>query len=398
MPEAISEDDFAILIASEISKSGIDGKSLHIDKNDFAIRRKDDRGNVIATTYLANLYVGYNNATTDEQRQTIVDRTLKLWLIETDLGTYEEIKSRIFPIVRERRSYPEEPTRSIGAGYPQVVISEHLTTLLAVDCDEHIRPLADFDYEHLQVEWGIAFGDAIVNLKNHIDIEWQVYESEDTSGDCVYVYEAEDDYGASILVFPAAIAELEVLGVPIIFTPARNIVVVTGSDCIYGLEHAAEIILECEDRQNMLMPEMLCQDDDLTYFGCDLPIEHPLYETFNKIKLLNNLRVYTQFFKDFEGNFDELVSSKRIVTYEVFEENGAFFSEISLRSEEGPVTLPFADSVRIITPNGELIVTSSAFAEQAADSLVKINEYPLVYELSRPLTAEQLAALVLAAH
>jgi hypothetical protein len=393
MSEAISQDDFTLLVASALSKAGFDSKSLHVDKSDFAIRCKDERGNVLSTIYLANMYVGYNNSTDQDQKDRVIRRAVALWSAPAQIETYEEARAKILPIIRERRFYPQEPTRSIEVGYPQIPISEHLTTILAVDSEDVIYPISNHDFERWQRSWDEIFDDAFANLKARRAMEWQVFESAEDPKDCAYILESEDDYGSSALVFPQMIAEFEVLGDPIVFAPARNIVVVTGSDCIFGLEHAADVIAQCENMQSALLPEMLSQDEDFNYFGCDLAVEHPLFETFNKIKLVSNYKVYTRFFQDLAGSFDILISSKRIVKYEVFEEGGAFFSEISFAAEEGPIILPLAENVRIIMPDREIVVSSETFADAAGDLLVNINEYPPVFELTAPLSTEQLEAL-----
>lgn len=393
MLDPISQEDFSLLVANAICKTGVDAKSVHIDLNDFAIRHKDEQGKVIFTIFLANMFANFNAVDCEEQRTEILERSVKLWLEPTDTPPFTEAKSRILPVVRPRLVYPENPAKEGDLSYPQVVIGNHLTTLLAVDLDDFIRPLSSQDYEEWDITWDEALDAASDNMQSRANVKWEVYESEDNPEDCLYLHESQDDYGSSLLAFPQMICELKVLGERIIFTPTKNSIIVTGSQSQFGLQKALDIVEMCETRQDALVPEMLSVDDEHCYFACDLPEEHELYDKFSKLKLVNEMNIYLQFVEDYQGNFEQLINPRRIAEYEVFEQDGYYFSEMTIGLDEAPVIIPCTQYICLESDEELMQVSTGDFAEVAGEKLKLINEYPALYELTEPLSKEELEEL-----
>ena len=382
----VSKDDYSLIVAEALCKKGIDEKTIHIDQKDFAIRQKDDRGRIVASFNLANSYASYNNSETVEQKSEVVERLLRPLFEPVNIKPFQALKDMIFPVFRERRFYPIQPTAKITVGYPQIVVGNHLTTLLAIDENDYIFPITDAQFKEWGVSWDDAFEVAYDNMQKRPPITWQVDEDEERPEDCIYILESDDIYGSSNLIFPSIIAELKVLGTPTVFIPAKNTIIVTGSDNVYGLKRALEIIAECEDREDYLCPEMLSLDEDNNYFPSELAPEHALFEEFNKLRITNNLHVYTSFLDEFEAGFDQVVNHKKIVPYEVFDVDGCYYEEVHIKTGEAPVLMPFAETIVVETSNGKISVPSSKFAQIVGESLTLISEYPLLYELTAPLS------------
>ncbi len=382
----ISKDDFSLLVADALCKKGIDGKTLHIDQNDFAVRPKDELGRIVGSFNLANSYVAYCNSETDEKKNGVIQRLIGLWFEPVEIKSFEEMKDKIFPVIRERRFYPKEPTSKILAGHPQLVLGNHVTTLLALDEADYIVPVTNAHLETWSKSWEEALDAAFDNMSQRPPMTWQVEENDAKPEDCIYTHESDDPYGSSNLIFPSTIRELEVLGTPIIFAPAKSILLVTGSECIYGLRRALEIIAECEDRADYLCPEMLGLDEFGNYFPCELTPDHELFDEFEKLRIMNNLIVYTACLEELEGSFEQVVNTKTIVPYEVFESDGRYYEEVHLKTNVAPLILPFAETIVVETSNGSVPLSSSKFAELVGESMTMISEYPLLYELSVPLS------------
>jgi len=387
----VSKEDFAVILANALCKNGVEQKSLHFDQKDFALRLKDGRGQILSSLHLSNLYNGFSQATTEKERDNVVRRALAVWSQSDETRSYEEVKPFLRPIIREKRHYPIASDDPSQLAYPQSPISYQYTLLIAIDNTDFITPLSEFDFEKFGVSFEVALEDAYDNL-NKIPLEWAIHESSESPADCCYVYESEHEYASSIIVFPEAILELPVLGRHIVFTPAKNVTIVTGSECMYGLQTALEFIDECEYRQNALMPEFLCLNENGDgYVSSELSRDHPMFEPFHKIRLLEEAGIHVEYAKQYESKFDQLYKqSNRLADYTVYDIDGRFESQTEFAADEHNVIFPQVERILITSDEGDISLFWDDFGEVAQDNCPQISEYPLLFQLQKPLTKSQI--------
>ncbi|HEY9676647.1 MAG TPA: hypothetical protein V6C76_01500 [Drouetiella sp.] len=396
MTAPISTSDFSVLVAGALCENGADRTTLHLDPDAFAVRKKDGTGKVLNSLYLGNFYKSYKNAKTAEEQKQEIDRIVNFWTSTTetfDDESFEDCKHKLRPVIRERRYYPiedegEEP------GFAQSTIGDHLALLLCIDQEHSMSLVTNSRFEALGVSWDEALDAAMDNMLARPSTLWRVEENENNPADCIYIYESDDSYGSSILVFPNLISDLKVLGQQLVFTPAKGVVLVTGSDCIFGLQRALELFEECKSRHDYIRPEMLSLDQDLNWYHCELTDEHCLYDDFNNFRLYSNLLVYNDFFEKFRGTFEQLTAPIRVAPYEVFgTDEGRYHDEVLIKCDEVPILMPFAETILVEAGDRIFHLPAEVFSDLCAGNLQQARSYPLLYELTEPINVEQLEDL-----
>jgi hypothetical protein len=98
-----THDEFAQVVLDAWKKTPPDNGTLHYDKDDFCILVKDGLGVPVERVNLANYYIDFCNATTDDEIEAIIDTATSsvLELGDQVPDSYEEARSSLFPHIQD---------------------------------------------------------------------------------------------------------------------------------------------------------------------------------------------------------------------------------------------------------------------------------------------------------
>jgi len=391
MKNNLTQDDFVVIAANALIEMGENGKSLSSDMDKFRLVKKDEVGNPIRELNLGNFYIRYKQAANEEERAQALEGMRPVWFsIEGAPDSFEEVKPFLRPAVRERfffhRSNPE-------LALPQIEVGDFLTTLLAIDRPEHLIFVTDSDLTN----WGVTFFDALEVAQNNLEAQgpfnFEVRQNPDDEEDRCYVLDG-DCYTSAVATFPGVLTELPVLGERLVILPHRNVLLVTGSASIYGLQETLSIVDELDVTAEALVPELLAMDENLYYFSCELDVSHPLALEFKRRRLryLNN--IYPRLKEQINSQFEQIVDAKRFLDYKLLEGEDRAFSQVMLLDDEAPVIIPRVDFIGVF--DGKTICATPSwdrFAEVAGEKLRWREGFPETYDLVETLTEAEIADL-----
>ena len=220
---APSKDEFAKMFIDGIHHAGMSG-DIHYDAEEFRLCIED-----WIALELRNAYREYCLATS-ENRTKVLQHWVRAWCrskipIPAD---FENARHDLFPLVVERVFHDVDNLRMELEGdqssdWPYEIIGEHLAVGLVYDLPETMLWIRQETLD----KWGVTFVEAMKVATENLKQLPHVVNNPEPG---VYVFDNHDDYDASRLLLPGVIRQLPVKGNPIAIAPARNMLVVTGSD------------------------------------------------------------------------------------------------------------------------------------------------------------------------
>ncbi|EEH68177.1 MULTISPECIES: DUF1444 family protein [Acinetobacter] len=123
-------------------------------------------------------------------------------------------------------------------------INDDLYLLYVFDTEKGVRFLTTKDLKDLKLDENTLYEKTISNLEKYFKIKGLVFDEIDVNGPSkLYKISLDEMYDASILILPSYLdkKKYDVNGEPIFFAPNRNVVLVVGSNDVYGLRIAKHI-------------------------------------------------------------------------------------------------------------------------------------------------------------
>ncbi|MCF2909856.1 DUF1444 family protein [Pseudoalteromonas sp. DL2-H2.2] len=241
----LNKREFTENFIKHIQKSG-NNKNYEFE-SDLKIKAKDDKGGE-HIVYMGNAYDTYRSGSkTLEQVYTSYFAALTnqvTALANTEVRT-------IFPVIKSINYLEATKKQLKEAGYEgeelpffYQQLTEDLIMLFAFDSKDSMRFVSQDDVKRLDLESSIS-AIAGQNLRRYFasfETEVQTLDTEG-AGD-VYVFVADDNYEASVLTaFDHLNSKLKLKGEPIVFVPARNIVIIADITDLAAVQKAHMIAL-----------------------------------------------------------------------------------------------------------------------------------------------------------
>jgi len=371
----LSSQDFAIMAAAALVKDGVEENSLSFDPEKFVLEIKDGRGVPVNTIRLHNFYARYTATSDSEVHQRIFKQMVDLSHgLQTALS-WEEAAPKLRPIARQKWWLRDD-------NCPAFDLGEHLRVAIGYDFDDHIAYVTNEDL----TGWGVSFDDAYDTAFNNLveitEFVFDTYASEEGSPDCCHFFSAEDSYGASRIVFTKGVESMPVLGDLLVAVPSKDHILVTGSECSYGLEETLAAIKELQEQPGALVPTLMRLEDGF-FYPYELPKDHALYADFQRLKMDYVDRLYHSQKEELKSQFDGLTGNVTYLVHKVNYDKDVPVSVTFVAPEFIPCSLPKTDYVIFGTQEGPLAIATWDRVEMILEEkLLPIDSYPVRYEIN----------------
>jgi hypothetical protein len=280
---------FASAIIKAARRAGQE-RELHYDQDRFRLVIGDAQSG--SQFNLQNVYEEYLSAGFF-QRRMLLGRYVQLiagFQIDPIPGTFREAQGQLLPRVREdsylgmMKLYFEVE----GLKFPEPIqraLAEHLTVELVYDLPHAITTIRS----ETLAEWGVgpdlALDVAFGNLQHGSAPRFE------SPARGVYVSAWKDNHDASRLVLLDLIRELEVRGEHVAMVPHRDLLIVTGSEDVPGLERMAALSEAALSGARFMSAIPVCLQWD-RWIPFRLPEDHRLRGRFELLRAHTLLRDY----------------------------------------------------------------------------------------------------------
>jgi len=227
--------------------------------------------------FLGNIYEDYSRLATKEAAKSLETTFKRIKSLVEREGTqfpFEKEISSLLPVIRSR-SYVENLLQD--EKIPYRLVNEYIAVVISIDTESSIVILKENWFEENDLDFDKAFNYAIQNLEAINEAEFEEIF------DGVWRSPWKDGYDPSrILCGIDTTKNLNIKGDPVILIHHREVLIITGSEDIKGMDKAIEFCEEYHDLNRSItrIPFTMLERDDGNY-SLDvftLPEEHPLYK------------------------------------------------------------------------------------------------------------------------
>ncbi len=228
--------------------------------------------------FLGNIYEDYSRLTTKEAAKSLETTFNRIKSLMENEGTrfpsFEKEISSLLPVIRSR-SYVESLQQD--EKIPHRLLNEYIAVVISIDTESSIVIPKENWFEENDLDFDKAFNYAIQNLEAINEAEFEEIF------DGVWRSPWKDGYDPSRILCGIYITKnLNIKGDPVIFIPHREVLIITGSEDIKGMDKAIEF---CEEYHNLnrsitSIPFTMHEREDGNY-SLDVftvPEEHSLYK------------------------------------------------------------------------------------------------------------------------
>lgn len=235
------------------------------------------------SVYVESIYEDYTLLSPQQAPEAlaVISERIKALLTkdETPPTSFEEALPSLFPLVRSS-SYMEHIQQNDKIPYK--LINEHLAVLLCLDTEATISLLTETWFRENNTDFDTVFNYAIQNLE-HIN-----EDGFDEIFPGVWRSSWKDGYDTSrILLGIHTTKPLKIKGDPVIFLPHREVLIITGSEDITGLNKAINFCTDYHglNRSISPLPFTLSKRGDGSYNFEIFRVseDHPLYQTLSSL-------------------------------------------------------------------------------------------------------------------
>jgi hypothetical protein len=230
-----SRNKFARVVMAEFRRLG-GADDLRYNPEKFLLERGD--GGFIN---LANLYQEYCQAPS-ANRKAVLERFIRGCVGTTNFeipAEFDDVHPDLLPVIRSRFYLESIALQSQARGgepfsLPHQVVGEHLSLSLVYDLPQAMRSIVDADLDG----WGVTLYEAIEAARHNLEQMGNVAFAslQNDSGSGLYVSATGDNYDGSRLVLLDLIRQFSVRGETVAMVPNRDLLIVTGSEDVAGLE------------------------------------------------------------------------------------------------------------------------------------------------------------------
>lgn len=342
------------MVIDELSRQGV--APLHFDADAFAVRIGGPDSKELL--FLGNYYAGYRKASRKERGEVVVQAAAQ-WIhrpIEVP-KTFAEAREILRPAVRSLAYYDVsnlrlEVERISDRITPFATIGRHLAVGLALDYPTSVSMVGQKDL----ASWGVDFEEAqeaaLAALRQH-----SAQSFSQTGG--LFVSSWRDTYDATRILLSDLVTALPVRGRHVALVPHRNMLLVTGSDDVAGLQAMASAAVEMfgEPQPTSTWPLVF---DEGTWRDWSLDPDHPAARAFKLLQLRSLSNDYAA-----QGELLKVLAERR--------EDGPYIASYSATQHAATGTLSsftsWTDEVETLLPEAERISFTRVHSEDNVEPL-----------------------------
>lgn len=398
-----THDEFAQVVLDAWQKTPPDNGTLYYDKDDFCILVKDGLGVPIERVNLANYYIDFCNATTDDEVNAIIETATSsvLELGDQVPDTYEEARDNLYPHIQDPYTTAQSELQ-LGHGGPDIHtpffhVAGTFAVVMAYDLPKFRVILSSDTTDRWDVDFEQVLSEAVHRLYEISHTEYGMYEDQEH----VYYSTWHDGYDASRILVPELWQSLEVNGDHVIFVPNSDLLIITGSNDLEGLRMGLGELQAAAEKRRPLPPIPLVYiDNEVQRFI--LSKDHELYWDFARLENMHFNQIYSDQKELLERTFESLTNEYFVAKYVLLEDpEGKTFSASTLTDDGVATLLPETDYIYFVRVTGEgeddgeiLAIGSLArVVEIAGDIFEETSFYPPRFKAVKFPTEEQLAKI-----
>lgn len=384
MSDSLSKEDFGAVAAQALIASGVDKASVFFDLDAYKLVIKDGRGEPLVSIGLYSWYQKYKTLPQLKDRiiEQIVDSKNAIDLPES----FEAAKEHLRPVVRSRWYLSDDQ-------FPYHQVGEHLGVFLGIDMPE-TTVYVDKD---ILKGWGCSFQDAFDHafeqMGTSTEFEFETYKSAVDQDDVCHFYSNPDGYGASRVIFSGVMSSLAVKGETLVVVPSKGYVMVTGTDCDFGLEHTLNAVIQLSQKPDNLAPHLMLLKNG-HYYSCQLSNEHKLYSGFKRLELEYTDRLYYTQSEQMHASYEGVIGMHSILNFSWNTNAIHPYSMCTVAEENLPASIPETDYV-IFASNQipQAIVSLDRAVQILQQKIHAVPLYPRRFEISEYPDENELEAM-----
>lgn len=358
------------------------------DENLFAIRVAGDR-----TLMLGNIYGHYQTLSGPDAENYLTGALVGLVQEAEMPRSFDEARTRLHPGVRDRtfvesarlmaemssEPFTPIPYRPLGSTIVATLLIDAPTSIMTVN-EENLR------------DWTTGFDEAMAAavanlLPKSTDATWgRVIDG-------VYASMWNDDYDASRLLLDAVVDELVrdlgIEGDPVAFVPHRNLLILTGSEDVNGLNTAMQLAEENLDHPGQISARPIVRRKG-SWDDFEVAADHPVAAGIDRLKQADLALAHgavVPLIQQLVG--EDLYVASCILT----EKDGVIYTTTAW-SEGAPALIPKTDRILFYRSEEESWMVEWEAAEQVVGDLFQPTDYyPARLRVGSFPTADQFAAM-----
>lgn len=278
---------FARMLIARLRQAG-ETRPIRYDPGQFSLSPGDG-----SVSFLANHYQACQQ---QEAQESVIQAFVRMWsTVGQELPErFEDLHPDLLPVVRLRSHFELLSLRGKVTGeqfadVPRQIVGEHLAVALVYDRPESMQTITQDDL----ARWGVTFYEALEAAQRNLAGLKYAMGGLKGGGHHVYTSLTTDAYGSSRLLRLDLIRQLEVLGDPVAMVPARDSLLVTGTDDVDGLGVMAQFAEEARQQPRPLSGSIFrLQGDEWVPW---LPErDHPRYQKFRTFQIQDLANEYAQ--------------------------------------------------------------------------------------------------------
>lgn len=407
MSTPVSREDFAEIVTEVLTQVGIDG-NLFFDREFFCLLVKDERGLTLQKINLHTFYRDFCNAESDEHRERILAKIPQMnKVLPTIPRTYEEARDRIYPHVQDLWTIEEiklqiklgrfgDPEVTSQMRFPCAVFAESFAGVLAYDLPGSRAIINSSHTDNWTVDFQDAFGNAYENLAERTDGRFETL-CQRGSAEGVHYSIWNDGYDASRVLMSEFLCSLPVNGSHIVLLPNANMLLVTGSDDIFGLTIALEELQKAQGGSKPLPPLPISIQEGRVRKHV-FPKTHPLANAYRHLEVGYFAGIYNAQKALLEGMFESLSDEIFVASYMGFQDQQGRVNSSCAWTDDVVTLLPKVDHIdfmRVQGDKGDCVASASwdSVIAEVGDLLRPMDYYPPRFKVEAFPREDQLKKL-----
>ncbi len=350
-----SKDRFAQQVIDAIRKAG-EKDEIRYDREEFRLTGEGEGRHICNLENIYREYCGANQ----QIRRILMRNFVRSWFAHEKgvPDTFEDVNPDLLPVVRAR-GYYEVTALQLKAqgmndtGCPYRPVAEHLAVGLGYDLPESIVQIRQDNL----TTWGVTFEQALeAACENLRGVSSQGLQE---AAPGVWRSPWRDNYDAARLMLLDMIRSYPVEGDPVVMTPNRDTLLLTGSDDEVGLVTMAALAEEAMGHARSVSGVAACLDGE-SWLPFLPPAKHP---AFQKLKLLATRSLC----QDYNAQKDALDALHEKIDDDVFV--GSF--TLMQHKDTGAVSsyAVWSDTVETLLPRTELVAFFRGSSDEDAEVL-----------------------------
>jgi hypothetical protein len=382
-----SKAAFVKLVRAEMDRAGVQG-TWEYDEQEFSLRMDD------ALLFLGNSYASYCEA--DKQlRPRIVENIVSAILPLQDAPIErEQALGMAVAVIRELALFEFTSLLWQMDGIERPVemaaepVSDWLGRTVVLDSPGSMRMVTQKDLEHWDISFDELFAVGLEKLRASTPAQF-------TEVNGILLGTWKDDYDSSRILLPGLFQELHLEGDPVMVTPNRLTLMVTGSNNHAGVIRLLQVAEEItqEQARGMNPAPLTYRDGHLQDFRVER--DSPLYNPVERASKIAALVYYTGQKEELEKLHQKTGKDIFVATYNLSQGEDGSYNSYSVWSQGVPTLLPKADVVFFHHPEAKLSVSAEwdDVMRVAGDLMLDTGMFPARWYVSRFPTEEQFTAM-----